>query len=652
MERTAALAGLNELWKETLGDQSICIAIIDGPVDLTHPAFSGARLHNLETLVPATAGNDAASRHGTHVASTIFGQPGSSVRGIAPGCRGLVVPVFSGQQGGALTCSQLDLARAITLALDNGAHIINISGGELADGGQADPILAQAIQQCVNRGTLVVAAAGNDGCACVHVPAAHPAVLAVGAMDGAGAPLASSNWGAAYQRQGVLALGHRIPGAVPNGGIVEQSGTSFATPFVSGIAALLASVQSKRGTAVRPLDVRAAILETAAPCDSQAPSDCRKLLAGRLNIAAAHARVSGHISTVAPATEATRFTPATTHPAATPETQRSQQPQKETRAMTEQQSPPPPLASESADAGISAAEFPPLASETPATSAGIQPSAIQPSECTCPKSKVAPSIAYVLGQVGYDFGSESKRDGFLQLAGTGTQSIAGMLDHLEKNPAAAANLIWTLSVDATVIYAIMPYGPYANIAYDRLKEFLRAQIQEGVERVSIPGLIHGSVRLLNGQQVPVIFPEVRGMYAWTTNELITNCCGKVPDNQAEQKHHNEKVAGIRNFLDRVYYEIRNLGATSPERAMNYAATNAFQISSVYSDAIKTGMKLDNIAVERSPLCRPGADCWDVKLMFFNPAKRLEQARHVYRFTVDVSEIIPVTVGHVRHWDIY
>jgi hypothetical protein len=39
-------------------------------------------------------------------------------------------------------------------------------------------------------------------------------------------------------------------------------------------------------------------------------------------------------------------------------------------------------------------------------------------------------------------------------------------------------------------------------------------------------------------------------------------------------------------------------------------------------------------------------------MFFNPVKRLEQARRAYRFTVDVSDVVPVTVGNVRHWDVY
>ena len=50
----------------------------------------------------------------------------------------------------------------------------------------ADPLLADVVRQCARQGVLIVAAAGNEGCACLHVPAALESVLAVGAMDAAG----------------------------------------------------------------------------------------------------------------------------------------------------------------------------------------------------------------------------------------------------------------------------------------------------------------------------------------------------------------------------------------------------------------------------------------------------------------------------------
>src|SRR5262249_34110908 len=111
----------------------------------------------------------------------------------------------------------------------------------------------------------------------------------------------------------------------------------------------------------------------------------------------------------------------------------------------------------------------------------------------------------------------------------------------------------------------------------------------------------------------------------------------------------EKVSDVHNFLDRVYFELRNLGQTPQERAINFAATDAFNIEKVYERAVKEDMDLDTIEVERSPVCRPESDCWGVKLMFFFPGRRVQTVRRAYRFTVDVSDVVPVTVGPVRSW---
>src|SRR5262245_14988813 len=139
------LPGLKELWAETVGDSRISIAVLDGPVDRSHPNFAGANLVLLETLVPCAAGSGPASQHGTHVASVIFGQAHGPVKGVAPGCRGLIVPIFEDGPADSLApCSQIDLARAIKRAVQAGAHIVNISGGEFSPSGTAHPILADA----------------------------------------------------------------------------------------------------------------------------------------------------------------------------------------------------------------------------------------------------------------------------------------------------------------------------------------------------------------------------------------------------------------------------------------------------------------------------------------------------------------------------
>src|SRR5579864_9556372 len=126
----SALPGLPELWQQTQGDERVCVAILDGPVDLRHASLRHLAATTLETVVSTVVDNGTACRHGTLIASVIFGRHDGPVRGLAPNCRGLIVPIFASSAGGLLRpCSQLDLARAIAEAVRQGAHVINISGG-------------------------------------------------------------------------------------------------------------------------------------------------------------------------------------------------------------------------------------------------------------------------------------------------------------------------------------------------------------------------------------------------------------------------------------------------------------------------------------------------------------------------------------------
>jgi cyanobactin maturation PatA/PatG family protease len=260
--------------------------------------------------------------------------------------------------------------------------------------------------------------------------------------------------------------------------------------------------------------------------------------------------------------------------------------------------------------------------------------------------------------LGYDFGSEAQRDSFVQsMEGDwpNPDDPAQLLTHFEKNPEYAESLIWTLEIESTPVYAIHPIGAFASITYERLREFLKTQQTEGVDRVSIPGVIVGKTRLLSGQMVPVIKLELRGMCSWSTDALLSAVIGPQPKDTDDKKALNvysEKEAGVRNFSERVYYELMNLGRASPERAMNFAGTNAFQVVAVFEQAARENLVLDIIETERSPVCRPDSDCWDVKLTFFDSVNRLTISRKVYRFTVDVSDVVPVTVGKVRSWSVY
>jgi hypothetical protein len=83
--------------------------------------------------------------------------------------------------------------------------------------------------------------------------------------------------------------------------------------------------------------------------------------------------------------------------------------------------------------------------------------------------------------------------------------------------------------------------------------------------------------------------------------------------------------------------------------MNFVATNAHEAGEIFESTIKDKMELDSINVTRSPICRPESDCWDVELYFFYPERQVQTVRKVYRCTVDVSDVVPVTVGPTRSW---
>jgi cyanobactin maturation PatA/PatG family protease len=643
------LSGIESLWLKTLGDPRICVAVLDGDVDQSHPCFHQARLTQIPTLISAVANQGFATQHGTHVTSIIFGQHDSSIQGIAPNCRGLIVPIFGDGQGDKLApCSQIDLARAITQAVEQGANIINVSGGQLTASPESDQLLANAVRLCQERNVLIVAAAGNDGCECLHLPAALESVLAVGAMDSQGKPLNFSNWGKVYQNQGILAPGDNILGAALNGGTILRSGTSFATPIVSGIIALLLSIQLQRGEKPDPYGARQAILKSALPCHQDHPIDSRRCLAGTLNISGAYTLITqGGIQPMSNQTQ--------------------EQPMMQTSEVNSTSQEPNNAINEiapfqSVESSNSTAQLAilPSALETEGLQAKTAPivsinpsnlnsmsftpnnevnSSIAPSACACSgNGNGAPQIVYAIGQLGTDFGTEARRDSFTQAM----PPNMSLLEYLNQNPYEAQSLIWTLSLDATPIYAIVPVGAYASVTYDRLRAYLG---DENIERISVPGVISGSIRLLSGQVVPVIIPEVRGMYSWSVPALVQSV---MPQLTATDMTEDDLRSQIEDYLNRIYYDYRNLGITPQERALNFSATNAFQASVAIASAAGSQRVLDSISVEKSPICRPDSDCYDVKLSFFDPENN-QRSNRVFRFTIDVSDIIPVTIGQVRSW---
>ena len=663
MAELSKIRGLRHLGERTRGDPRVCVAVLDGPVDLDHPCFAGADLTVLPVLGgPKAVAGGPMSAHGTHVASVIFGQKDSPVEGLAPKCRGLIVPVFSDR---AMKVSQLDLTRGIEAAVEAGADLINISGGQLVDDDEADEFLTRAVTLCRDRGVLIVAAAGNDRCPCHHLPAAMPSVLAVGAMDDDGQPLEFSNWGAEYGRQGLLAPGLDAPGAVPGGGIVALTGSSFAAPVVTGVAALLLSLQIDVGEEPSPHAVREALLAGARPCRLRAGQDPGQCLAGRLDVTGAARHLSLSLKkrdTMSSDLEGE----AVVASCACQGSANGDAAGRGTRGRAR----PGPLPSGPARAEPNAGR--PSARRRPRSESRRARGSASPERPAYPA--IAPSgpaegvvasqehgLVYALGTLGYDFGTEARRDTFKQLmppvrfdqtlVPANPYDARQMVDYLAANHSEAQAVIWTLSLELTPIYALEPVGPFGHHVYDVLRELMAGEVQaehleDYIQRVSIPGALSGrTARLFSGHIVPIVeLDNIRGMYGWRTNALIKRSLEAAGGKTDEGKIRRM----LEGFLNRIYYDLRNLGTTSRDRALNFAATNAFQASVTFDTALGEGLELDNIGVEKSPICRPDSDCWDVKLRFFDP-ENSRRAKRVFRFTIDVSDTIPVTLGEVRTW---
>ena len=246
--------------------QQVVIAIVDTGVDSNHPDLTHKILRDANGVVGYDAINAQRSPaldvygHGTHVAGIAAAQTnnGAGVAGIA-GWNGQagnsdahfikIMPIrVLGADG---TGDDSTIADGITWAVDHGARVINLSLGST---GYTD-VLNNACQYAWNRGCILCAAAGNDGLSAVNYPAADNNVIAVAATDRNDTLTSYSNYGSWVQV------------AAPGGGdsTVDQiystmptydthvanfsytlnydylSGTSMATPFVAGEAAMIMS---------------------------------------------------------------------------------------------------------------------------------------------------------------------------------------------------------------------------------------------------------------------------------------------------------------------------------------------------------------------------------------------------------------------------
>lgn len=211
------------------GGSGVKIGLIDSGVDLQHESLRGAHIKGIDVV---DGGDVNAETHGTVIASILVGQ--GPLHGVAPAADLVAVRAFHevDQKLGAAQSSSFLLSQGIDTALREGVQVINLSLT-----GPQDKLVGQMVNEALLHKVSVIAAAGNEGPkASPAYPAAQDGVIAVTATDAKDHLYKNANRGDYIS---VAAPGVDILGAKPGGSYDFFSGTSMATGYVTGVAALM-----------------------------------------------------------------------------------------------------------------------------------------------------------------------------------------------------------------------------------------------------------------------------------------------------------------------------------------------------------------------------------------------------------------------------
>src|SRR5882724_3110140 len=223
-----------QAWNFTAGASNVVIAILDSGINGAHPDLAGRFLPGYDFVNGDTDTTDDYG-HGTAVAGTVVaaGNNGLGVAGVAYGCTVLPVKVMDAWGSE----SHSTIAQGIEYAVQQGARIINLSLG----GDWSSMTLQNAINYAWSNNVIIVAAAGNTGGTAPQYPGACEHVLAVSASE----PDDSRCWFSSYGTYVTLfAPGDNIWTTQRdlNNPYGAWSGTSFSSPVVAGVAALVLSL--------------------------------------------------------------------------------------------------------------------------------------------------------------------------------------------------------------------------------------------------------------------------------------------------------------------------------------------------------------------------------------------------------------------------
>ena len=252
------MTGLKPAWQINPGRSETVIAIVDTGVDLGHPDLKNKLVTGFNAIDQGQSPPRDENGHGTHCAGVAAAETGNQVgiAGACPNCKIMPIKALDREGGG----TGFDVANGIVWATDHGAKVISLSLG----GPGEDQTLTEAIDYAIQKGTVVVAAAGNFGTPEKNYPAAYPAVIAVGAVNPQAKRAGFSSYG---NWVSVVSPGTDIMSTMPSYSVFMNEregyknhydfmdGTSMAAPLVAGIAGLLVS----HAPDLNPIQVKAVL---------------------------------------------------------------------------------------------------------------------------------------------------------------------------------------------------------------------------------------------------------------------------------------------------------------------------------------------------------------------------------------------------------
>ncbi len=217
----------------TTKGKGVTICMVDTPIDIYHPSLSNSLIETLD-LFEFDENNSSSMLHGTSVAGVLVSQ--NKHIGIAPKAKLYAIGAFKADANHPdnLKGSSSDVAKALDACIQRNVDVINLSftGGK-------DSLVEKMVNKAINKGIVVVAAAGNGGrVGSTIYPALIPGVLTATAVDENQKLFDKADKG---QFIDYAAPGVKILTIAPKGKYKLVTGTSISTAHVSGVAALLLS---------------------------------------------------------------------------------------------------------------------------------------------------------------------------------------------------------------------------------------------------------------------------------------------------------------------------------------------------------------------------------------------------------------------------